>query len=123
LTFNPGIILAFPNFSGSSTQFGLAFPIGFQIGFPVADKWTINASLELPMYATFGDFGSFYIPILIGGGVEWMFQPNLAFTGKLALGPTIATASSTTIDGVSVGVGGGTVFTVQFLAGVAYKFN
>jgi hypothetical protein len=119
-TFDPGIILAFSNYTTNGTAFGIAFPIGWQIGFPVADKWVINASLDLPMYVLFGTFGSLYIPILIGGGVEYQFQPNLSFTAKLRLGVTIGTGSvgagpfSTTV---------GTSFTPQALVGVAYKFN
>jgi hypothetical protein len=118
-TFDPGFLLQFP--SGISTQFGLAFPIGAQIGFPVSDKLVFNGTFALPMYVTFGDFGSFYIPILFGGGVEYQFQPNLAVTFSLALGPTIGTGKSTTVDGVNFSYGGGTVFTLQAMVGIAYK--
>jgi hypothetical protein len=107
-TFNPGFILSFPS---GGAQAGITFPIGAQIGFPINDKFVVNASLELPFFVTFGNGsgGAFFIPILLGGGVEYQFQPNLAFTGKLALGPSIGTN------------GFGTVFDLQFLAGVAYK--
>jgi hypothetical protein len=105
-TFNPGFIVSFP--SGGS-QAGITFPIGAQIGFPINDKFVVNASLELPFFVTFGTGSAFIIPILLGGGIEYQLQPNLAFTGKLALGPSIGTG------------GAGTVFDLQFLAGVAYK--
>jgi hypothetical protein len=118
-TFDPGFILQFP--SGISTQFGIAFPIGAQIGFPVNDKLVFNATFALPMYVLFGSYGAFYIPILFGGGVEYQFQPNLAVTFSLALGPTIGTGSSTTVNGVTFSYGGGTVFTVQTMVGIAYK--
>jgi hypothetical protein len=118
-TFDPGIILQFP--SGISTQFGLAFPIGAQIGFPVNDKLVFNATFALPMYALFGTYGSFYIPIMFGGGVEYQFQPNLAVTFSMALGPTIGTGSSTNINGFNISYGGGTVFTLQAMVGIAYK--
>ncbi len=108
-TFNPGLVLRFPSFAGASTQVGITFPIGAQMGFPVNDKFVINASLELPFFVTFGTGSAFFIPILLGGGVEYQLQPNLAFTGKLALGPSIGTN------------GAGTVFDLQLLVGVAYK--
>lgn len=104
LTFDPGFILEFP---GGGTIAGIMFPIGAQIGFPVADKVVINGSFEIPMYVTFSP-GNFFIPLLFGGGVEYLLQPNLDLTFKLALGPTIATS-------------GGSAFTLQALVGVAYK--
>jgi hypothetical protein len=107
LTFDPGISLSFPY---STTIFGILFPIGAQIGFPVNDKLVFNASFEIPMFAQFGTYGAFFIPLLFGGGVEYQFQPNLAVTGKLALGPTFSTLSFY-----------GASFTMQFLVGIAYK--
>jgi hypothetical protein len=76
----------------------------------VNDKLVFNGSLELPFFVTFGTGSAFFVPILVGGGVEYKFQPNLAFTGKIALGPSIGTG------------GAGTVFDIQILAGVAYQF-
>jgi hypothetical protein len=104
-TFDPGFLLEFP---AGGTIAGIMFPIGAQIGFPVADKVTINASFEMPFFVTFSP-GNFFIPLLFGGGVEYMLQSNLDLTFKLALGPTFATS-------------GGSSFTLQGLAGVAYKF-
>jgi hypothetical protein len=106
-TFNPGFIVSFPT---GGSQAGITFPIGAQIGFPVNDKLVFNGSLELPFFVTFGTGSAFFVPILVGGGVEYKFQPNLAFTGKIALGPSIGTG------------GAGTVFDIQILAGVAYQF-
>jgi hypothetical protein len=104
LTFNPGFLLEFPT---GTTLAGIMFPIGAQIGFPVSDKVVVNGSFELPMFVIFSP-GNFFIPIMFGGGVEYLLQPNLDLTFKLALGPTIATS-------------GGSSFTLQGLVGVAYK--
>lgn len=103
-TFDPGFILEFP---ASQTIAGIMFPIGAQIGFPVNDKLVINGSFEIPMFVTFSP-GNFFIPLMFGGGVEYLLQPNLDLTFKLALGPDIATS-------------GGTSFALQGLVGVAYK--
>jgi hypothetical protein len=78
------------------------------VGFPINDQVILNGSFALPMWVTFGTFGTFYIPIMFGGGVEYKIQSNLALTFKLAMGPTIATA-------------GGTSFTLTALFGVAWR--
>ena len=103
--FDPGIIIA-----ASPGQFGLKIPLGLELGIPLSSVMIFNASFDLPMYFTFGDFNAFYIPLLFGGGVEYLIQPNLAITGKVKVGPTFVTN------------GGGTNFTLYVLAGVAYKF-
>jgi|KBSSwiS6_1023812.scaffolds.fasta_scaffold08213_2 hypothetical protein len=103
--FDPGIIIA-----ASPGQFGLKIPLGLELGIPLSSVMIINASFDLPLYFTFGDFNAFYIPLLFGGGVEYLIQPNLAITGKVKVGPTFVTN------------GGGTNFTLYVLAGVAYKF-
>jgi len=102
--FDPGIIIA-----ASPGQFGLKIPLGLELGIPLSSVMIINASFDLPLYFTFGDFNAFYIPLLFGGGVEYLIQPNLAITGKVKVGPTFVTN------------GGGTNFTLYVLAGVAYK--
>jgi hypothetical protein len=112
LTFDPGFLLVFPP---GTTNFGIAFPIGAQMGFPVDDKLTFNASFELPFYITFGSNGGptiFYIPLLFGGGVEYMLQQDLLLTFKLAMGPSIPTCSNCS-----------TAFALEGLAGVAYKLK
>ena len=106
LTFNPGFII----FTSGGTT-GINLPIGAQMGFPINEKMILNASFEVPMYATFGTGGSFFIPLLFGGGIEYAIQPNLLLTGKLALGVSIPTLS-----------GAAASFAMNFLAGVAYKF-
>jgi len=103
--FDPGIIIA-----ASPGQFGLKIPLGLELGIPLSSVMIINASFDLPLYFTFGDFNAFYILLLFGGGVEYLIQPNLAITGKVKVGPTFVTN------------GGGTNFTLYVLAGVAYKF-
>jgi hypothetical protein len=106
LTFDPGFLLYFPS---GGTEAGITFPIGAQMGFPVAEKVVINASFSLPMFVIFSP-GNFFIPILFGGGVEYLLQPDLALTFDLKLGPTIATS-------------GGSAFTLYAMFGVAYKLQ
>jgi len=108
-TFNPGLLFWT---GGGTTIFGITFPIEGQFGIPIDPKFTINASFGLPMWVTFGDLGVFYLPILFGGGVEYLLEPNIALTFKLRVGPTIEFANGTS----------GSNFTLNALLGVAYKF-
>ena len=104
-TFDPGIIVA-----ASPGEFGLKIPIGLQMGIPLSQVLIANASLDLPLFFTFGDFNAFYIPLLFGGGIEYLLEPHIAITGKFKVGPTFGTN------------GFPTSFTMYLLAGVAYKF-
>ena len=108
-TFNPGILFytAF-----STTTFGITFPVEGQFGIPIDPKVTLNASFGLPMWVTFGTASAFYLPIMFGGGVEYLLEPNVALTFKLRLGPTIAFANGTSASS----------FTLNALFGAAYKF-
>ena len=108
-TFNPGILFytAF-----STTTFGITFPVEGQFGIPIDPKFTLNASFGLPMWVTFGTFNAFYLPIMFGGGVEYLLEPNVALTFKLRLGPTIAFANGNSASS----------FTLNALFGAAYKF-
>jgi hypothetical protein len=64
------------------------------------------------MWVTFGDFSAFYLPIMFGGGVEYLIEPNIALTFKLRMGPTIEFANG----------GSASTFTLNALFGVAYRF-
>jgi hypothetical protein len=103
--FDPGIIVA-----ASPGEFGLKIPFGLELGIPLSQVMTLNASFDIPLFFTFGDFNAFYVPLLFGGGIEYLLNPNLALTGKVKLGPTFITN------------GGGTQFTLYVLIGAAYKF-
>jgi hypothetical protein len=122
LTFDPGLMLYFPSDSGVNTSAiaGILFPIGAQIGFPVNPKLVFNASFELPLFATFSNGvsnsnggGAFFLPILFGGGVEYLLQSDLSLTFKLALGVTISTNSPVS----------SAAFTLESMAGIAYRFR
>ncbi len=61
----------------------------------MSPQLTFNGSFDLAMYAIFGSgfrSGTFALPILFGGGVEYLMQPNVALTFQIKLGPTIFTA-------------------------------
>ena len=103
--FDPGILIA-----ASPGVFGIKVPLGLELGIPLSSVLVANASVDLAMFFTLGDFNAFYVPLLFGGGVEYLLQPNLALTGKIKVGPTFITNN------------GGTQFTLYALVGLAYKF-
>jgi hypothetical protein len=104
--FDPGIIIA-----ASPGQFGLKIPFGLELGIPLNQQLILNASIDLPLFFTFGDVNAFYIPLLFGVGGEYLLQSNLAVTAKLKLGPTWGTGDAS-----------GSAFTLYALVGAAYKF-
>ena len=60
---------------------------------------------------TFGDYGTFTVPILFGAGVEYFLDRSMAVTFNVRAGPMIFTKS-----------GYGADLSFQALLGLAYKF-
>ena len=106
-TFDPGYLLI----SSGGTTSGIAFPVGVQVGIPIDPKVIINGSFDLNMYVLINAATNFHLPLLFGGGVEYLIEPNIALTFKLRLGPDIG-----------FGTFSGTNFAFNALFGVAYKF-
>ena len=110
LRFDPGLLLYFPS---NTTVVGMTFPFGLEFGFPITHVFRANASFDLPFWITFSPSPVVgYIPILFGGGVEYLLQRDLALTARLKMGPTIVTRSTTR----------NAFFTLYFLFGIAYRF-
>jgi len=93
------------------TQLGLTFPAGLVFGVAVRDNLNIALNLDVPLFVTFGDYGSLVVPVLAGAGVEYFLEKSTALTFTVRTGPMIFTKS------------GGTDFAFQALLGVAYKFR
>lgn len=110
LRFDPGLLLYFPS---NTTVVGMTFPVGLEFGFPISPVFRANASFDLPFWITFNPSpAEGFIPILFGGGVEYLMQRDLALTARLKMGPTIATGNRTR----------NAFFTLYFLFGIAYRF-
>lgn len=110
LRFDPGLLLYFPS---NTTVVGMTFPLGLEFGFPISPVFRANASFDLPFWITFNPSPvQGFIPILFGGGVEYLMQRDLALTARLKMGPTIATGNRTR----------NAFFTLYFLFGIAYRF-
>lgn len=110
LRFDPGLLLYFPS---SSTVVGMTFPVGLEFGFPITPVLRAMGSFDLPFWLTFSPSPvEGFIPILFGGGVEYLVQRDLALTARIKMGPTVSTANRTE----------STFFTLYFLVGIAYRF-
>lgn len=110
IRFDPGLLLYFPS---NRTIAGMTFPVGLEAGFPITPVFRAMGSFDLPFWITFSPSPvEGFIPILFGGGVEYLVQRDLALTARIKMGPTIGTASRTR----------NTFFTLYFLFGLAYRF-
>jgi hypothetical protein len=109
----PGLLLVFPG-SGFGAQVGIGLPVSFAAGFPVSRELTVVAGADIAFDIFFTSPVYAVIPILFGGGLEYMLEPNLLLTFNLRLGPIIYTGG-----GYS---GSGAVFGLNALIGLAYRF-
>ena len=110
---SPRQVTAPPSYSSSSsysgTVFGITTPVGLEFGIPVQSNFLLNAKVSVPLTFTFGDVnGGTIVPVMLGVGIEYRFQPRLSLIGDLAAGPIFY-------------VNSGTEFGLQAQVGVAYK--
>ncbi|NNC05989.1 hypothetical protein HJC10_24425 [Corallococcus exiguus] len=107
ITFQPGPFVYFPR---GNTMFGMALPVAFVVGIPVGSALMINAGIDVPFNVYFGEGIGPVIPILFGGGLEYYVNNNLNVNFNLRLGPSIVPRFDDSY------------FTMEALAGVAYRF-
>lgn len=115
LRFEPGI---FAYFTSTRTDTALTLPVGMTLGIPVSSALNLGLTLDVPMYVLWtngrGPWNPWideglYVPILFGAGAEYFVDRNIALTAQMKMGPTLRP-------------GGGAIFTLHFLFGVAVKF-
>jgi hypothetical protein len=113
LRIEPGVAIRFisrpPYAGGTFTQFGLALPGGIELGFPINRYVALSAGIDVPLLIVFGDKSDVFVPILMAGGIEYFFDPELALTLALKAGPQIYKT-------------GGSDFALNALLGIAAKF-
>jgi hypothetical protein len=112
LSFAPGPFLYFYE---DGTDVGLSLPIAFTVGIPVGSAIMLNVGMDIPFYVIFGTGGGPVIPILLGGGLEYFIDRNLAATFNVRMGPTIFPYDDFRYRGRSR-------FTLEALFGIAYRF-
>ena len=98
--------------SFGGTQYGLTLPAGLIFGVSARDNLNIALNLDVPLFVSFGDYGTLTVPVLFGGGVEYFLQRSTAVTFNFRTGPMIFPK-----------YGYATEFTFQALLGLAYRFR
>lgn len=93
---DPGLKLFFPT---NNTMFGLTFPVGVVMGFPVASGLEVGGGVDLGLGAYFSSaVNSFYFGPMAGPYVEYHLaqDPRLALGLNTRFGVDIPTASGST---------------------------
>ena len=72
----------------------------------------VNLGLDIPFHVYFGEGIGPVFPILVGGGLEYFIDSNLAATFNVRLGPSLIPDRR----------GDSTEFTLEALFGIAYRF-
>ena len=112
LTFAPG---PFFYFYERYTDVGLTLPIALNVGIPVGSALMLNVGLDIPFYVIFGTGGGVVVPVLLGGGLEYFLDRNLAVNFNVRMGPSVGSYPGLYGRGSAR-------FTLEALLGVAYKF-
>jgi hypothetical protein len=112
LSFAPG---PFFYFYETGTDVGLSLPISLTVGIPVGSAIMLNAGMDIPFYVIFGTGGGPVIPILVGGGLEYFIDRNLAVTFNVRMGPSIFPYEDFRYRGRAR-------FTLEALFGISYRF-
>ncbi len=111
LSFAPGPFFYFYN---NYTDVGLSLPIALTVGIPVGSALMLNVGMDLPFYVIFGSGGGPVFPILLGGGLEYFVDRNLAVTFNVRMGPSIFPYDDFRYRGRAR-------FTMEAMFGIAYR--
>ncbi|WNG34593.1 hypothetical protein F0U61_13785 [Archangium violaceum] len=111
LSFAPG---PFFYFYENFTDVGLSLPIALTVGIPVGSALMLNVGLDIPFYVVFGAGGGPVFPLLLGGGLEYFVDRNLAITFNVRMGPSIGAYGDFRGRGRAR-------FTLEAMFGVAYR--
>jgi hypothetical protein len=110
VTFQPGPLFYFHEIG---TDVGLALPVALVIGVPVGSALMLNVGLDIPFHVYFGTGGGPVFPLLVGGGMEYFLDRNLALNFNVRMGPSIFPGSGRR--------GGDARFTLEALFGLGWK--
>jgi opacity protein-like surface antigen len=92
---------------------GVGGPIGAVIGFKVSPLLTLDAAADVAVLWSFSNPAGFLFGPQVGGGAEYLLDPNLALTARVRIGPEFAFDTA--------GHGSQTAF--QTLIGLAYNMR
>ena len=104
VSFAPGALLYFapgncPGGVGcNSNLFGLTAPLSLALGAPLSVTTNFHFGLEIPFWVYLNQGGGAEIPLLLGGGLEYYFERDVAFTLNLRMGPAISSHGNVDFD-------------------------
>ncbi len=81
-----------------SNLVGLTVPLALALGMPLNVATNIHFGLEIPFWVYLNQGGGAEVPILLGGGVEYYFERNLAITLNLRMGPAFSSRGNVDFD-------------------------
>lgn len=87
LSFAPGPFVSWRPFQDALV--GLELPVGLHLGIPVGSAVMVNFGFDVPFWVTFGTGSNAYTQMLVGGGVEYFLDRNLALQLNLRIGPNV----------------------------------
>ena len=96
------------SFYGTTTS--ITLPLSLEAGLPIQPGFLLNGRVSLPLTFVLGDYGGTVLPVMVGVGTEYRFNPRLALIADLGAGPVFY-----------LGEGGGTDFGFNAMVGVAYR--
>jgi hypothetical protein len=93
--------------------FGVGGPLGVVVGFKLSPQVTLDAAADVNVLWSFSNPAGFLFGPQVGGGGEYLIDPNLAVTARVRVGPEFA------LD--TAGHGSQTAF--QTLLGLAWNMR
>jgi hypothetical protein len=91
LSFQPGIL--YYSFRGGGSTVGFTLPVALGLNVALSDALNVGASLDVPLWITFGPFSTATVPVLFGVGLEYFLDRGLALTFRMKMGPAINSAA------------------------------
>ncbi|HUJ29270.1 MAG TPA: hypothetical protein VLW85_24790 [Myxococcales bacterium] len=70
--------------------FGVGGPLGVVAGFKMSPQLTLDAAADVTVLWSFSNPAGFLFGPQVGGGFEYLLDPNLAVTGRVRVGPEFA---------------------------------
>jgi hypothetical protein len=104
VSFSPGALLYFgtgncPGRLGcDSNLVGLTAPLALAFGMPLSVVTNIHFGLEIPFWVYLNQGRGAEVPLLMGGGIEYYFERDLAITLNLRMGPAISSRGNVDFD-------------------------
>lgn len=86
LEVDPG----FAAYFGNTTRMGPTLPVRLQAGLPLGRQWRLHFGLDTGLTVFFKGYRSWHVPVLAGGGLQWVASRRIALDVDVKAGPVIS---------------------------------